>query len=71
MRRRILQQKEPDCSAVILFHYSDCEASWRGFDFEDEDENESKPTSSDAQNAGAGRRTPSRLGAVLFRMRER
>jgi hypothetical protein len=38
MRRRILQQKEPDCSAIVLFRYSDSEASWPGFDFEDEDE---------------------------------
>src|SRR5208337_2668886 len=27
MRRRFLQRKEPDCSAIILFRYSDCETS--------------------------------------------
>src|SRR5271169_1974971 len=27
MRRRFLQRKEPDCPAIILFRYSDCETS--------------------------------------------
>jgi len=27
MRRRFLQRKEPDCPAIILFHYSDRETS--------------------------------------------
>ena len=31
--------KRADCSAIV-FRYSDSEASWRGFDFEDEDDDE-------------------------------
>jgi len=41
MRRRFLQRKEPDCSAIILFSYSDCE-NIRISEDEDDDEHEEK-----------------------------